>query len=640
MRRLFLCASLWTLLLASCSVPAPVSVTSSPQGPEATSAPTLPPTAIPHAEALRFALVGQPTQVNAWALFDEAGASYANYAIHSDEYPRLYRLSVPAREFEPYIAEGLPSVVTQEDAFYAASVKLQTGLTWSDSSPLTAQDVAFTVNTALAFHLGLDWLSAYDPTLLDHAKAVDETTVKFFFKDSFNVGDWQYGALQGPIVSQAYWSPKLAEATALLPPSDVLTSLDKTRADADILQSRIDADNAQLLTTPPNTLESNQIKARITRNQNDLNSLNSRIVKLQDEYDAAYAAARAALYAVDDNGEPTFGPFLRAAKSGDVFTREANPTYPFGKPNYDRALYKVFKDEASALSAFAKDEADVTLDPNGVSSEKGTQANPTSSAHFLVFHHGHNESTDSALRRAIACMLDGHDMTAGKAESFLRFVLSGPLQNRELPYPCSGMSRDLKIQNAVMFLKEVGYTWAQEPSAEQAGSGMSLPGGKPLTPLTLLSLSAEFDPVLAGVASYIKDQADYLGISLSVQPTDPETLRYAVYSTGQYDMAILGWRLSEYPGFLCDWFQSQGPFAYNGSKLKSACEAFNSTADLETARQSAFEIQSILMEDLPFIPLYQGLEYDGLQNVTYPFDGVLNGLSGLYGAPALAIPSQ
>ena len=105
-------------------------------------------------------------------------------------------------------------------------------------------------------------------------------------------------------------------------------------------------------------------------------------------------------------------------------------------------------------------------------------------------------------------------------------------------------------------------------------------------------------------------------------------------------MAILVWRLSEYPGYLCDWFQSQGPFAYNGSKLKSACEAFNSTADLETARQSAFEIQSILMEDLPFIPLYQGLEYDGLQNVTYPFDGVLNGLSGLYGAPALAIPSQ
>ena len=104
MRRLFLCASLGMLLLASCSAPAPVPVISSPQGPEAAPTTTPTTTALPHAEALRFALVGQPTQVNAWALFDEAGASYANYALHSDEVPRLYRLSVPTREFEPYIA--------------------------------------------------------------------------------------------------------------------------------------------------------------------------------------------------------------------------------------------------------------------------------------------------------------------------------------------------------------------------------------------------------------------------------------------------------------------------------------------------------------------------------------------------------
>jgi hypothetical protein len=44
------------------------------------------------------------------------------------------------------------------------------------------------------------------------------------------------------------------------------------------------------------------------------------------------------------------------------------------------------------------------------------------------------------------------------------------------------------------------------------------------------------------------------------------------------------------------------------------------------------------MEDLPFIPLYLQMEFENRLNVTYPFDYVLNGLSGLYGAPAQAIP--
>jgi ABC-type transport system substrate-binding protein len=68
------------------------------------------------------------------------------------------------------------------------------------------------------------------------------------------------------------------------------------------------------------------------------------------------------------------------------------------------------------------------------------------------------------------------------------------------------------------------------------------------------------------------------------------------------------------------------------------CEAFNSTADLGTARQASHEIQSILMEDLPFIPLYLHMEFENHLNVTYPFDFALNGLSGLYGAPSQAIP--
>ena len=78
--------------------------------------------------------------------------------------------------------------------------------------------------------------------------------------------------------------------------------------------------------------------------------------------------------------------------------------------------------------------------------------------------------------------------------------------------------------------------------------------------------------------------------------------------------------------------------AYNGSKLKAACEAWGQTSDLEEAKVHVSEIQSVLMQDLPLIPLYTGVRVDAYRNIRYPFEDVVDGLSGLYAAPALAIP--
>jgi hypothetical protein len=90
---------------------------------------------------------------------------------------------------------------------------------------------------------------------------------------------------------------------------------------------------------------------------------------------------------------------------------------------------------------------------------------------------------------------------------------------------------------------------------------------------------------------------------------------------------------------VCDWFQPPAPFDYGSDRLRSACAALTGTADLPGARRAAFEVQAILMQDLPFIPLYQMQGPENYRNVVYPFDSVLNGLSGLYGAPALAVPA-
>lgn len=594
--------SLFSLILASCAGPQPVPVTETPS-PAAT--------AISHAPEIRFALVGQPTAVNVWSLFDDSGASYANYAVHSDEYPTLYRLSIPAREFEAYTADGMPSIVSQEGDFLVASVKLQPGLSWSDASPLTAGDVAFTVNTALAFHLGLDWLSAYNPDLLDHAEAVDDATLKFFFKGPFNVGDWQYGALQGPIVNQAYWSPRVEAAVALLPAEELVTALSAAQAGAAVLQSRIDADNAQLLTTLPNTTTYSELSTRVVRNQNELNSVNSRLGELQDEYDAALNAARTALFALVDDGEPTFGPFLRAVEEGDKYTRTVNPNYPFEQPNFDRAVYRIFEDELSAIPLIKSGELHAILSPQPLPMRVyqrefeedpalNKTGNSSSTVHFVAINPRRHALADPAFREVLFCEIT------------------------DVPG---------RILTARSFVPEGNPFWHNLIPDDHCGAQASFP------PITLITLPEEDDAIRGETAAFMEQSARDLGLQLSVKYVSSEELRYAIFSSGEYDLAIIRYRLSAYPGYLCEWFQQPGAFAYASERLSAACATMGSTADLETARQAAFEVQSILMEDLPLIPLYQEWEFEAYHGIDYPFDDLLDGISAVYGAPALAMPA-
>jgi ABC-type transport system substrate-binding protein len=148
------------------------------------------------------------------------------------------------------------------------------------------------------------------------------------------------------------------------------------------------------------------------------------------------------------------------------------------------------------------------------------------------------------------------------------------------------------------------------------------------------------DEVRMAAASYIQHQAQMLGIPLTARSVSPVELNYVVFGSQSYDMALLGWSTSSYPGYLCDWFGAGNQFHYVGNQIMSLCNNLNVTSNLDTAHQQVLEIQSVLAQELPFIPLYSGVTYDVYRNVTYPFDQVPDGLSGVFGAPDMAIPAK
>jgi peptide/nickel transport system substrate-binding protein len=94
-------------------------------------------------------------------------------------YAGLY-MADPKLNIIPDLAAGMPTVSTDGKVW---TVKLRPGLKWSDGSPLTADDVVFTVNTEsnpdLDSQVGFDW------SFLDKVEKVDDTTIKFTLKNAY-----------------------------------------------------------------------------------------------------------------------------------------------------------------------------------------------------------------------------------------------------------------------------------------------------------------------------------------------------------------------------------------------------------------------------------------------------------------------
>jgi len=152
----------------------------------------------------------------------------------------------------------------------------------------------------------------------------------------------------------------------------------------------------------------------------------------------------------------------------------------------------------------------------------------------------------------------------------------------------------------------------------------------------------EQDALRYAAAKYVAGQAQVLGIPFAVQEVELNDAVYAVYSSQKYDMALIGWRLSEYPAYLCEWFGEQNLFfaERNSDRLRAVCEAFKAESNLDAARQAVAQIESALMTELPIIPLFTVTQADVYHNLSYPAPNILNGWAGLYGAPFHAVPAQ
>jgi peptide/nickel transport system substrate-binding protein len=640
-----------SMVLSACGPQAtPTSEVTTTQAPAATEAPTEAPST-GRAPTIRFAVLSDMTSTNVWALFDDTDASYWNYAVQGGYWPTLYTLSDQRFDFIPATADGFPTELTQEGDFYVGTAKIKPGLKWSDGSELTADDVVFTVQTALQFKLGLNWQSAYDPNFLDHAEAVDAHTVKFYFTQSPGLAVWQYGALQGTIVNKAYWESKVADAVAMLPGADVdPASEDYTTKLADAVDALHKLSNDGEPTFGAWKFSRWEVGAF---SENVINENNFFIGSTVEEF--------------------ANGAYKETYADGTDFTAYGDATgdkvldYKSG-PYFDSSLYTLYDQDAAVL-ALRNNDVDFILNPSGLSQGFVAQLsgdsnikianNKQNGFRYLAFN---NEAkggvlANVALHQALACVIDVDFITQkllqGQAEPVYTLVPEGNgfWHNKDVTKFCVGDDTKTRTEKAVQILKDAGYTWTKEPAWNEDrggsvdyGEGLKTPEGTAFPEISLLAPSAGYDPLRATAAVYVEQYARSLGIPVTAELTNFNNILTAVYDTGDYDMFILGWGLSIYPDYICTFFDSGAgtdPYHYKSDTLKSQCDQFLGEQDINKAQTLAFQIQDTLATELPYIILFTTPIYDAYRNVDYPYTDVLDGIgSGLYGAPSLAIPSN
>ena len=281
-------------------------------------------------DVYRIGIFEDPLTTNFWNYLGPGSSVWTQYII-GDTAGTLYTLSDQRFDFVPNLASGLPPEPVQEGDFYTITVPMRTDATWSDGTPITANDVVFTMETCLKLQLTSNWPNQCRPEIIDRVEAVDDHTVKFFFTGIPGLAQWQFGAAQGAILPQAFWEATVAEASASI---EGVTAPEAERP----------ADCEATGLSPDETAACEAWAA----------------------YDTAFNDARTILYQADATGTPVAGKYeTNKFEPGAFVERNANPGNLFAGAKveeYDDGTWVMTLTNGDVVQLYGEATGEKTLD--------------------------------------------------------------------------------------------------------------------------------------------------------------------------------------------------------------------------------------------------------------------------------------
>lgn len=609
-------------------------------------------------------LLGAPTTFNYWRYLGEDNSRWTGYVI-GDEAPSLYDYpdlrSAQRLDFVPALAVDLPPKAEVRDEFWVIPVKMLDTATWSDDEPITAHDIVFTIQAVFDLQLGGRWADYYPKDSLATVKAKNDHTVEFYFNAEPGLSQWQFAVAMGPILPQHYWEEHVDEARTQIqdvePPATCAGQLDLPQVSA----CQAYASARQILyeiepLSPPSgggyTTAGNTSGSTIRRQVNPNFYLAG--VKISEYAD---------------------GTWVRIFPDGTSLQlygqAENDPILSYRRGPYSKAIkFTIYNSRIVAYDALSKGRVDYVLNPYNLTDDWLRQSaqedehdhynSPQNGLAYLTFNMRRQPFDRPEFRQAVEILIDREQIAqkdleglvfpaysiVPAANSFWRNPSLGPAQE--------GLSPRDRLDLAVQILKDAGWSWKSEPAWDAAsrqiipGDELRLPGGSPMPETNFIYPAPDEDLMMAAFGQEIADRLIALGVPLVPESLERAAIiNRALVAGGSFDLYILDWRLPLYPGYLCELFYSENDTlltggynstGYNNPAFDELCDLFGVEIDPQLAQAQAYQMQSLLAEDLPYIPLFYPQVFDIIHSdVIFPY---LPGLGGIVDASGFQIDAR
>ncbi|MFH1985147.1 MAG: ABC transporter substrate-binding protein [Pseudomonadota bacterium] len=517
----------------------------------------------PPADLLRIGIPEEPRTLNIWLASDANSGKVLGLI-----YQPLYRLEPRQMTLVPWLAADQPVFDATANSY---TVSLRPAA-WSDGSPVSAEDIVFTANLIKDFKIPRflsDW------RLVKQVTAIDAHTVRFTLKD--NTPTFMTRTLTSPIVSRREWTPVAEAARASEKPL------------AYFLNHRVESP----LGSGPFVLK-----------------------------------------------EWRQGTYLHLAANPHFFGHGLTISgYPLG-PFIGGILLKIYGTADVAILALKKGAIDMlwwNIQPGYLSDLKDNDAlellvNEKSALYFMGFNLRRPPFNDVALRKAVALLIDRNFIVdrilQGQGEKLVTVVPPGNAfwHNPTLSAPGADLlSREDRIRMAHGILSAAGYTWETPPvgssGAIQLPSTILTPAGTTMDDVTILTPPADYDPHRAMAGMMIQEWMRSLGIPVMARPMAFTAMLQTVKANHDFDAFVLGYgRLNLDPSYVRTFFHSTNDkprgwnmSGYHNPVFDRLADASIKEMDRNLRREILWEMQRIVGEDLPYIPLYNPTVVEGVR---------------------------
>jgi peptide/nickel transport system substrate-binding protein len=520
---------------------------------------------------------------NFWAFYGREPSVWNSFVLGPTK-PALYTAHAALGSLQPELATA-DVEPGEDDNGWHVIVDLNQDLAWSDGVPVTAHDLVFTFETVREHKLGGSWADSF-PKPVKSIEAEDDYRVRIGFSKRPQLSVWPHGVGLAPIMPKHVWEEIVADTN------------------------------------------------------------------------------RKSLYALSGAHDVSGGPLAIVSITGDLIVSRPNAGYP-AENTPDTVEYHVYDGESAALEALEGGEIDSLLSPRGLTVEQTHVVenvpsielvrSPGNAIRYLGFNIDRDPMSDKAFRTALALLVDRERLAESipgtgsaawslvpransqwfddEAAAGIRKKYRGPLQKR--------------LASALDGLRDAGYAWDTAPSIGDdgkldAGSGLTIDGQAP-QPLTILTPGDSYDPARPRYVESIAATLAVLGFDARPVETDFDTVIDLAFTPGEdgelhYDMYVLGWTLGNpaLPMHYGALFGSGAPMnntGYESEAFDRALATYEGALTRQKAKDALWQIEDVLANDLPYLPLYTSEITEAYRGdrVRFDLDHALGGLQARLG---------